>query len=87
MMTTVAMIVGMPPMALGLGEGGAFAAPMGRAVIGGVITSTLLTLVVVPVLYTYLDHLHEWRKARKAKKTAVSTAPATAMPSPGPAAD
>ena len=56
-MTTLAMIFGMLPMALGLGDGGETQAPMGRAVIGGVITSTLLTLVVVPVAYTYLDNL------------------------------
>jgi HAE1 family hydrophobic/amphiphilic exporter-1 len=54
-MTTSAMIAGMLPVALSLGEGGAFRAPMARAVIGGLITSTLLTLVVVPVAYTYLD--------------------------------
>jgi Cu/Ag efflux pump CusA len=53
-MTTLAMIFGMLPMALGLGEGAENQAPMGRAVIGGVITSTLLTLVVVPVLYSLL---------------------------------
>jgi multidrug efflux pump subunit AcrB len=55
LMTTLAMIFGMLPMALGLGEGAENQASMGRAVIGGVITSTLLTLVVVPVAYTYLD--------------------------------
>jgi HAE1 family hydrophobic/amphiphilic exporter-1 len=55
LMTTMAMIFGMLPMALGLGDGGESQAPMGRAVIGGVITSTLLTLLVVPVAYTYLD--------------------------------
>jgi len=55
LMTTLAMIFGMLPMAIGLGDGGETQAPMGRAVIGGVITSTLLTLVVVPVAYTYLD--------------------------------
>ena len=55
MMTTAAMIAGMLPVALALGEGGTFRAPMARAVIGGLITSTLLTLVVVPVAYTYLD--------------------------------
>jgi multidrug efflux pump subunit AcrB len=59
-MTTLAMIFGMLPMAIGLGEGGESQAPMGRAVIGGLITSTLLTLVVVPVLYTYLDNLPRW---------------------------
>lgn len=60
LMTTLAMIFGMLPMAIGLGEGGEMQAPMGRAVIGGLITSTLLTLVVVPVLYTYLDNLPRW---------------------------
>jgi hydrophobe/amphiphile efflux-1 (HAE1) family protein len=54
-MTTLAMVFGMLPMAIGMGDGGETQAPMGRAVIGGVITSTLLTLVVVPVAYTYLD--------------------------------
>ncbi len=53
-MTTMAMIFGMLPLALALNEGGEIQAPMGRAIIGGVITSTLLTLVVVPVLYSYL---------------------------------
>jgi hydrophobe/amphiphile efflux-1 (HAE1) family protein len=57
LMTTLAMIFGMLPMAIGMGDGGESQAPMGRAVIGGVITSTLLTLVVVPVAYTYLDNL------------------------------
>ncbi|MFL6659025.1 MAG: efflux RND transporter permease subunit [Massilia sp.] len=57
LMTTLAMIFGMLPMAIGMGDGGEMQAPMGRAVIGGVITSTLLTLVVVPVAYTYLDRL------------------------------
>ena len=66
-MTTAAMIFGMLPLALGLGESGETQAPMGRAIIGGVITSTLLTLVVVPVIYTYLDRLTEWRRARKAR--------------------
>ena len=53
-MTTMAMIFGMLPMAIAFNEGGEIQAPMGRAIIGGVITSTLLTLVVVPVLYSYL---------------------------------
>jgi HAE1 family hydrophobic/amphiphilic exporter-1 len=47
----------MLPMAIGSADGGEQNSPMGRAVIGGIITSTLLTLVVVPVLYTYLDTL------------------------------
>ena len=54
MMTTGAMVFGMLPLALALNDGGEIQAPMGRAIIGGVITSTLLTLVVVPVLYSYL---------------------------------
>ena len=53
-MTTSAMIFGMLPLALALNDGGEIQAPMGRAIIGGLITSTLLTLVVVPVLYSYL---------------------------------
>ena len=67
----------MTPLALGLGEGGETQAPMGRAIIGGVITSTLLTLVVVPVLYTYLDRFAEWRKARHAARDAAHAAEAT----------
>ena len=63
-MTTLAMIFGMLPMAIGMGEGSEAQAPMGRAVIGGLLTSTLLTLVVVPVLYTYLDNLPRWFKRR-----------------------
>jgi multidrug efflux pump subunit AcrB len=53
-MTTAAMVFGMLPLALALNDGGELQAPMGRAIIGGIITSTLLTLVVVPVLYSYL---------------------------------
>jgi HAE1 family hydrophobic/amphiphilic exporter-1 len=64
MMTTLAMIFGMLPIALALGEGGGFRAPMARAVIGGLITSTLLTLVVVPVAYTYFDDIGGWVRRR-----------------------
>ena len=60
LMTTLAMIFGMLPVALALGEGGEFRAPMARAVIGGLITSTLLTLLVVPVAYTYFDDFGVW---------------------------
>jgi multidrug efflux pump subunit AcrB len=63
LMTTLAMIFGMLPMAIGTGQGGEMLAPMGRAVIGGVITSTLLTLLVVPVLYTYIYAFTEKLKA------------------------
>jgi HAE1 family hydrophobic/amphiphilic exporter-1 len=54
LMTTFALIAGMIPVALGNGEGADFRAPMGRAVIGGVITSTLLTLLVIPTFYDIL---------------------------------
>ena len=66
LMTTLAMIFGMVPLAFALTEGSEQRAPMGQAVIGGVITSSLLTLVVVPVIYCYLDDLANWarRKAR-----------------------
>jgi len=64
LMTTLAMIFGMLPMATGLGDGGELQAPMGRAIIGGVITSTLLTLVIVPVIYTYLDKISSHLRPR-----------------------
>ena len=60
LMTTLAMIFGMLPLALALTEGSEQRAPMGQAVIGGVITSSLLTLVVVPVVYCYMDDLAQW---------------------------
>ncbi|MBL8349643.1 MAG: efflux RND transporter permease subunit [Burkholderiaceae bacterium] len=60
LMTTLAMIFGMLPLALALSEGAEQRAPMGQAVIGGVITSSLLTLVVVPVIYCWLDDLGAW---------------------------
>jgi HAE1 family hydrophobic/amphiphilic exporter-1 len=60
LMTTFALIAGMVPIALGSGEGAQFRAPLGTAVIGGVITSTFLTLLVIPTGYEILD---EWRQA------------------------
>jgi multidrug efflux pump subunit AcrB len=77
-MTTAAMVFGMLPLALALNDGGEIQAPMGRAIIGGVITSTLLTLVVVPVMYSYL--------ARVAKpKVAAAQAGSAATPLEMPA--
>ena len=64
LMTTLAMIFGMMPLAFALTEGSEQRAPMGQAVIGGVITSSLLTLVVVPVTYCYLDDLAQWFKRK-----------------------
>ena len=62
LMTTLAMIFGMIPLAFAMTEGSEQRAPMGQAVIGGVITSSLLTLVVVPVVYCYMDDLSEFLK-------------------------
>jgi len=68
-MTTLALIAGMIPVAIGHGEGADFRAPLGRAVIGGVITSTLLTLVVIPTVYEILDETKErlraWMRRRR----------------------
>ena len=64
LMTTLAMVFGMMPLALGLGEGASQRAPMAHAVIGGLISSTLLTLVVVPVVLVYIDRIGLWTKNR-----------------------
>ena len=71
-MTTAAMVFGMLPLALALNDGGEIQAPMGRAIIGGVITSTLLTLVVVPVLYSYLARERKPKPAAQAASVRVS---------------
>ncbi len=63
-MTTLAMIFGMLPLFLAIGSGAEMRAPMARAVVGGLLTSTLLTLLVVPVMYTYMDDLGSWLKGR-----------------------
>ena len=54
LMTASAMVIGMVPMALGVGEGGEQNAPLGRAVIGGLVVATVVTLLVVPVIYAML---------------------------------
>ncbi|HET9515251.1 MAG TPA: efflux RND transporter permease subunit, partial [Gemmatimonadales bacterium] len=64
LMTTFAIIAGMVPVALGRGEGAAFRAPLGVAVIGGVITSTLLTLIAIPTFYEILIEGQAWVGAR-----------------------
>lgn len=79
LMTTLAMIFGMVPLAFALTEGSEQRAPMGQAVIGGVITSSLLTLVVVPVTYCYLDDLAQWLK-RKWSGQGRASAPRPAAP-------
>jgi HAE1 family hydrophobic/amphiphilic exporter-1 len=60
LMTSFALIAGMLPVAMGIGEGAEFRAPMGRAVIGGVVTSTLLTLLVIPTIYELMDRMRNW---------------------------
>ncbi|MBU6430544.1 MAG: efflux RND transporter permease subunit, partial [Cyanobacteria bacterium REEB65] len=57
LMTTAAMVLGMLPMALGIGSGSEFRAPMAVVVVGGLLTSTFLTLIVIPVAYTLLEDL------------------------------
>jgi HAE1 family hydrophobic/amphiphilic exporter-1 len=66
LMTTLSIIFGMLPIALGAGSGSESQAPMAVAVIGGLITSTALTLVVIPVVYTLFDDLKKWTKRKTA---------------------
>lgn len=79
LMTTLAMVFGMVPLAFAVSEGAEQRAPMGQAVIGGVITSSLLTLVVVPVVYCYLDDFTQWLKrlwhGRESDKAANPSSP------------
>jgi HAE1 family hydrophobic/amphiphilic exporter-1 len=85
LMTTLALIAGMIPVALGLGEGADFRAPLGRAVIGGVITSTVLTLIVIPTVYEILDEWRERLLARFAGRASVHAPapPPAPIPEPG----
>jgi HAE1 family hydrophobic/amphiphilic exporter-1 len=69
-MTTLALIAGMIPVAIGHGEGADFRAPLGRAVIGGTITSTLLTLLVIPTVYEILDNFRTWLAAKFRRRPA-----------------
>jgi HAE1 family hydrophobic/amphiphilic exporter-1 len=79
-MTTVAMIFGMIPLSLAIGAGAEQRAPMARAVIGGLITSTLLTLFVVPVVYTLLDDLAVRVVGRRASAPSVVGEPVIVPP-------
>jgi multidrug efflux pump subunit AcrB len=74
-MTTLAMGAGMLPVALGFSSDSTFRAPMAVAVIGGLITSTLLSLIVIPAAYTVLDDVGEWlrRRVRRAPKAVPAT--------------
>jgi multidrug efflux pump subunit AcrB len=69
LMTALAMIIGMFPMALGLGEGGEQNAPLGRAVIGGLLFATISTLLFVPIVFC---GVHEWVENRKARAEAAA---------------
>ena len=80
MMTTAAMVFGMLPLALALNDGGEIQAPMGRAIIGGVITSTLLTLVVVPVIYSFVVRDRKAKPAAAAAMAAGGGAATAGMP-------
>jgi HAE1 family hydrophobic/amphiphilic exporter-1 len=80
LMTTLAMIFGMVPLAFAVSEGSEQRAPMGQAVIGGVITSSLLTLVVVPVVYCYMDDLAQWARRRWDGRSAKAPEAAGAAP-------
>lgn len=82
LMTTLAMIFGMVPLAFAVSEGSEQRAPMGQAVIGGVITSSLLTLVVVPVVYCYMDDLANWARRRWGRTPKAAPAGATLEPAP-----
>jgi hydrophobic/amphiphilic exporter-1 (mainly G- bacteria), HAE1 family len=77
LMTSVAIVAGMIPVALGSGEGGEFRAPLGRVVIGGVITSTALTLLVIPTVY---DLLAGWRDRLLRRRAAPPPAASGALP-------
>jgi HAE1 family hydrophobic/amphiphilic exporter-1 len=65
LMTTVTTVLGLTPMALGLGEGGELQAPMARVVIGGLTTSTLITLVFIPIVYATVEEFGERARARR----------------------
>ena len=83
LMTTFALVAGMVPVALGSGEGGDFRAPLGITVIGGVVTSTLLTLLVIPTVYEILADTRDWLAARffrPGDKTIRATGHATGTP-------
>jgi HAE1 family hydrophobic/amphiphilic exporter-1 len=73
LMTSLAMIFGMLPLAFALGSGAEMRAPMARAVIGGLLTSTVLTLLVVPVMHTLLDDFSIWLRNRTGFKKVVTT--------------
>jgi HAE1 family hydrophobic/amphiphilic exporter-1 len=82
LMTTFALIAGMMPIAIGAGEGADFRAPLGRAVIGGVITSTILTLLVIPTIYEILTDWRDWLSAKLTGRAPVHSHGPAPQPSP-----
>jgi hydrophobe/amphiphile efflux-1 (HAE1) family protein len=87
LMTTFALIAGMVPIAIGAGEGADFRAPLGQAVIGGVITSTILTLLVIPTFYETLTDWRDWLGARVGRGVGRQAHRAVAADSGGLAAE
>jgi len=84
-MTTVAMIAGMLPVAVGMGGDTSFRQPMAVAVIGGLITSTALTLVIVPALFTVVDDIEQWLAPKFGRVLTAQPPPASAArPQPHP---
>jgi HAE1 family hydrophobic/amphiphilic exporter-1 len=75
LMTTFALVAGMVPVALGRGEGADFRSPLGIAVIGGVITSTLLTLLVIPTVYEILSEWRDWVASKFSRRPAAAAPP------------
>ena len=83
-MTTVAMVAGMLPVAIGLGGDTAFRQPMAVAVIGGLITSTALTLVIVPAAFTLVDDIERWLAPKFGRVLTAQPPPAATPPHPRP---
>ena len=83
-MTTVAMIAGMLPVAIGLGGDTSFRQPMAVAVIGGLITSTALTLVIVPAAFTLVDDIERWLAPRFGRVLTAQPPPPATPPQPHP---
>jgi multidrug efflux pump subunit AcrB len=86
-MTTVAMVAGMLPVAIGWGGDSDFRGPMAIAVIGGLITSTMLTLVIVPAVFTVFDDIEQWAGPKAGALLAGSSSPAISQRTPALTSD
>ena len=78
LMTTATTVLGLVPMALGLGQGGELQAPLARVVVGGLLTSTLITLVFIPVVYASLEEISERGEERRRAAEAAAAEPQAA---------